>query len=410
MAYRSSTQEKRNTADAFRSRAGVASPKNNETSSRSSQRDRLDNEDKDRRKDNENDIRNDVMRSLQSQFNATRDVFGQLKERQIVDQQGRVGQNVALMAGRGLSASKRGTAIGEGVAQYGRDIQADTATKEASAIAGVQMQAENEIQRRLGNQVTRDQELAVEANQAEIAEFLNSGVTSAEEIFKAANGRIPFDEILGVTQGIAGSAGATAQDGFTLSKGQSRYELNPQTGKYERVAAGTGATSGSGGGSGSGFSSGAAQGALEMASGYERKGDMQMILSRMGGTKMSDREADRITELAEAGFKIGKDVFEIIDHVTGFKVTEDALNNNQSLTSNIRSIFGSADLDGAQVTEIARSLNKGNNTQAVRILENAIYAKARKENPRAYIHDAKVRTIAQKVERAKEDTELLGWI
>ena len=190
------------------------------------------------------------------------------------------------------------------------------------------MQAENEIQRRLGNQVTRDQELAVEANQAEIAEFLNSGVTSAEEIFKAANGRIPFDEILGVTQGIAGSAG-------------------------------TGATSGSGGGSGSGFSSGAAQGALEMASGYERKGDMQMILSRMGGTKMSDREADRITELAEAGFKIGKDVFEIIDHVTGFKVTEDALNNNQSLTSNIRSIFGSADLDGAQVTEIARSLNKG---------------------------------------------------
>ena len=109
MAYRSSTQEKRNTADAFRSRAGVASPKNNETSSRSSQRDRLDNEDKDRRKDNENDIRNDVMRSLQSQFNATRDVFGQLKERQIVDQQGRVGQNVALMAGRGLSASKRGS-------------------------------------------------------------------------------------------------------------------------------------------------------------------------------------------------------------------------------------------------------------------------------------------------------------
>lgn len=207
--------------------------------SRKQQRDRLEREDRDRRKDTEAEVRERVARQFQQQINATTQAFNALRERQAQEQAGRVGQTTALLAARGLGPSVRGAAIQEGTAQIGRDVETQTAAKEAESLANINLQMEQEIQRQLGEEVSAAETAAAQQRQMEIAQFLQEGVTDAQEIFQRTGGRIPLDEIVGVTEALVSDDSETV-DPIRLGATDTLVVFNPETGEYEKVASGIG--------------------------------------------------------------------------------------------------------------------------------------------------------------------------
>jgi len=148
-----------------------------------------------------------------------------------------------------------------------------------------------------------------------------------------------------------------------------------------------------------------------------KKGDLSyeqsILIPRIGkqiyGTRISDKESERVEGFVTRGMALGKNQYDIIDDVLGYQVER-----NKGLADGLRNTLlatvGAEGLFGYDMLGLARLINMGEDMPAVRKVENAKMLEAReiigKEN---FVAEADIIYVMDKVD---EINSLLGegWI
>lgn len=116
--------------------------------------------------------------------------------------------------------------------------------------------------------------------------------------------------------------------------------------------------------------------------------------------KNSDAEAKRLLSGIRLGLSEGKTPYEIADNLMGYRVE-----NKTAFSEGMRKYISLADLQPAQISELARLINAGDNEKAISVVENAIYKKIETQQGDKYVSEADVQYVSSKVD---EITQLLG--
>lgn len=231
----------------------------------------------------EDKIRRDILSQFQGRINATNQVYDQLLSQARKVGQGEVGAGTALLAARGLAGSARGQAIAGGIEQQNLEREQGVEAQRLQQIEEIQNQAYA-----LAQQAVADKQAAKDAGYDKYVEHLgkdreikagmrNNFVASLIYSGKDINNLNP-QQLRDIAKQLGSSAdeirttydilkaqqeAKTAEDqAFTLSEGQARYVLDPETGEYTQVAQ-RGKTYKGGSGGGSGGGGGVSGGTLE---------------------------------------------------------------------------------------------------------------------------------------------------
>lgn len=122
------------------------------------------------------------------------------------------------------------------------------------------------------------------------------------------------------------------------------------------------------------------------ASDFESMADVERALTTIPvQLRNSDAEREKYERLVKQGLQEGKTPEQVADRLIGWKI-----NIPSSFSENLRQKFGSAVLDSTKITDIARNINSGNYTQALRVFEAGINLAMKEQAPDAYISEASV--------------------
>jgi hypothetical protein len=214
---------------------------------------------------NEDQIRADVLAQMQAEINAQNSVFADKLSRAQVEGAGRLGSTGAIQARRGLLGSDFGASQTQGVVGANEAIYGSIENEKQAVIQSLLSKG-----RDMGARAIAEKRAAKEAGLSEYIKSLGGAVESAKSRAKELatvilqSGTIDQYDPASIEQ-VAKDAGVTVSQiksaydeqkklkdaealklktdaeklipkGFDLSEGQSRYEINPQTGKYEQVA------------------------------------------------------------------------------------------------------------------------------------------------------------------------------
>lgn len=113
----------------------------------------------------------------------------------------------------------------------------------------------------------------------------------------------------------------------------------------------------------------------------------------------SDAEREYFMGGIRQGLAQGLDPYTIADNLMGYKVS-----NPDDFSDNMRQLIGQSELKPADISNVARFINSGDKARALKIIENSIMAKARKENPDGYVSEPTARTASRRV------SELAGYL
>lgn len=125
-----------------------------------------------------------------------------------------------------------------------------------------------------------------------------------------------------------------------------------------------------------------------------------ILVARLGkqiyGTRISDKEGERVEGFITAGMAQGKSEYEIIDDVLGFQVTR-----NKPLANNLRNMLlanvGEDGLFGADMLGLARLINTGQDAAAIQKAEDIAYQAAKDLDAEAFTSEAATRIATQQV-------------
>lgn len=210
------------------------------------------------------DARSGILSQFQDQINSTKSAYGQLLAQTKLQSQGRLGEDTAIQARRGLAGSDFGGAQTEKVRSLNMSEEQKVLAAQAAALAGIDSTVaqltQDEINNRRnakirGGVATREYfanlETTKKANLEALATaFLTQGYNPLEmdktklEQYAKSLGTTTSDIINSYLGGKAvkeqADAEAEAQmvkdNSFNLSEGQARYQYNPETGQVEQVA------------------------------------------------------------------------------------------------------------------------------------------------------------------------------
>lgn len=172
--------------------------------------------------------------------------------------------------------------------------------------------------------------------------------------------------------------------GFTLGKGEARYELNEKTGKYEIVGQGPAGSGGGGDGSDQSFNAFT---------------DEQIALSAIPvQLRNTEAESKRYLDGIRKGLEQGLTPYEIADNLTGYRIDKP-----DEFSDSFRKYLSLLD-NTAQIQDMARLINGGNKEAAITKLENQILAKQKQADPDGYIGES---TTAYYAKKADEINQLL---
>ena len=213
---------------------------------------------------NENQVRSDVLSQFQGETNATKAAYAQLLKNVRQEGKGRLGENTALQARRGLLGSDFGAGQTAETKDFNQSQEEKVLAAQAAALAGIKSNAlkiaQNEvISRRAAKQQGSEAYLSYLSGAGErkqnnlntiATSFLSQGVDpmsiSPQELEAiAGNFGVTTDDIINsYIQGKTAQEQAEAERqaelqkelSFNLSEGQARYQYNPETGQTELVA------------------------------------------------------------------------------------------------------------------------------------------------------------------------------
>jgi len=124
-----------------------------------------------------------------------------------------------------------------------------------------------------------------------------------------------------------------------------------------------------------------------------------ILVARLGkqiyGTRISDKESERVQSFIEKGTSMGKSELEIIDDVLGFNVTK----NKElagTLRNNLLQIAEEDGLAGFDMLGLARLLNDNKMEEAIRRVELQVLNKAKQVDPDGYISESVTKTAVQR--------------
>lgn len=122
------------------------------------------------------------------------------------------------------------------------------------------------------------------------------------------------------------------------------------------------------------------------SSDFESMADVEQALATIPvQLRNSDAEREKYERLVKQGLQEGKTPEQVADRLIGWKI-----NAPSSFSNNLRSRFGSSNLDSTKITEIARNINNGNEAQALRVFESGVNSLMREQAPDAFISEATV--------------------
>lgn len=201
-----------------------------------------------------NAIRSDVLAGFQDRINSLNSIYAQKLSEAKQQGVGRVGQTTAILANRGLAGSMRGGAIAEGTLDQNKQIEDAIANEKNLAIQELygkasEMAVEEAARRRQ----------AIEGGATSYIDFVkNQEITKKDNLGQFASAFIAQgidpstmtpDELKGIADKLKVSTNdiisaykqkqneeKTQNEYFNLSEGQSRYQLNPNTGQVELLA------------------------------------------------------------------------------------------------------------------------------------------------------------------------------
>lgn len=134
-----------------------------------------------------------------------------------------------------------------------------------------------------------------------------------------------------------------------------------------------------------------------------------ILVARLGkqiyGTRISDKEGERVDGFITEGMKRGKTQMEIIDDVLGYQIDDNA---NKNLAEALRNVLlqnaGESGLAGFDMLGLARLINQGKDTEAIRKAELSVLNNARTIDPDGFVGEGTVRTAIEK------SNNLIGFI
>jgi len=123
---------------------------------------------------------------------------------------------------------------------------------------------------------------------------------------------------------------------------------------------------------------------INVGGGFEEMANVEQALATIPvQLRNSDAEREKYERLVKQGLQEGKKPEQVADRLIGWKI-----NTPSSFANNLRSKFGSSNLDSTKVSQIARNINEGNNTQALRVFESGVNSLMREQAPDAFISEA----------------------
>lgn len=229
---------------------------------------------------NENQVRSDVLSQFQGETNATKAAYAQLLKNVRQEGKGRLGENTAVQARRGLLGSDFGAGQTAETKDFNQSQEEKVLAAQAAALAGIKSNALQLAQQ----EVTARRAAKQQGSQAYLSYLSGAGERKQNNLNTIATsflsqGVDPMSISPQELEAIAGNFGVTTDDivnsyiqgktaqeqaeaerqaelqkelSFNLSEGQARYQYNPETGETELVAsrAKTYAPRSSGGGTG----------------------------------------------------------------------------------------------------------------------------------------------------------------
>lgn len=230
---------------------------------------------------NDEDVRQNILGHFQGQIDSTKGAYSQLLGEVKQQGLGRLGENTAIQARRGLIGSSFGAAQTEGTRSYNLSQEEKVLAAEASALANIKSQALGIAQQEIiSKRAAKSQGSAALAEHLRTAperkqlklnnlalSFLSQGVAPDAMDPKQLEGiakdyKVTTDDIVSSylqlketrdKEEAKQEAELMKNQSFSISEGQDRYQYNPETGKAELVASKGKTYAPSSGGSGKNF-------------------------------------------------------------------------------------------------------------------------------------------------------------
>lgn len=138
--------------------------------------------------------------------------------------------------------------------------------------------------------------------------------------------------------------------------------------------------------------------------GFDQFSQEQVALAVLPPTlRNSDTEKKQLLAGIRKGLAEGKSPYEVADILMGYKIDKP-----DAFSDSMRKYISLADLNGGDISEMARLINNGNKAEAIAKVENAIMNKAKTSDPDGYMGEATVKTATTRANLITKSLNQLG--